>query len=120
MRVHTDDDAADIARSMSARTFTTGGDIVFGSGEFTPHTDRGLELIGHGLSHVLQQRSSSLDVHLRAKEEKAETKTDVLFRIGFFLTNPIFETGAIQIELKELNTSYAPQVNLDEVIMRSE
>ena len=36
VRVHTDDHAAALARAVSARAFTVGSDIFFGSGEYQP------------------------------------------------------------------------------------
>ncbi len=36
VRVHTDDGAAALARSVSARAFTVGSDIFFGPGEYQP------------------------------------------------------------------------------------
>ncbi len=36
VRVHTDSNAGQLARSVNARAFTVGSDIVFGSGEYSP------------------------------------------------------------------------------------
>jgi hypothetical protein len=44
------------ARALGARAFTLGADIHFAPGEYSPRTVRGLELLGHELTHVLQQR----------------------------------------------------------------
>ncbi|MFC5144545.1 eCIS core domain-containing protein [Streptomyces aureoversilis] len=55
VRVHTDPRAADAARTVGARAFTLGHDIVFGAGEYRPHTHTGRRLLAHELAHVLQQ-----------------------------------------------------------------
>jgi hypothetical protein len=58
VRVHTDDGAAALARSVSARAFTVGNDIFFGPGEYQPTTPAGRELLSHELVHVVQQRGA--------------------------------------------------------------
>jgi Domain of unknown function (DUF4157) len=59
VRVHTGDDAAALARSVSARAFTVGSDIFFGSGEYRPGSSGGGELLAHELAHVVQQRGAA-------------------------------------------------------------
>jgi hypothetical protein len=58
VRVHTDDHAAALARAVSARAFTVGSDIYFGSGEYNPGTRDGAQLIAHEAAHVVQQRGA--------------------------------------------------------------
>ena len=58
VRVHVDEHADALARSVSARAFTTGSDIFFARGEYQPRTTGGDELIAHELTHVVQQRGS--------------------------------------------------------------
>jgi len=55
VRVHTGADAADLARSINARAFTVGRDIVFGSNEYAPQCATGQQLLAHELMHVVQQ-----------------------------------------------------------------
>ena len=55
VRVHNDADAAQSAFAMSARAFTVGQDLVFGSGRYAPETSAGRRLLGHELAHVAQQ-----------------------------------------------------------------
>ncbi|WP_158501557.1 DUF4157 domain-containing protein [Vitiosangium sp. GDMCC 1.1324] len=45
------------ARQMGARAFTSGMNIYLAPGEWNPRTERGLQLLGHELAHVVQQRS---------------------------------------------------------------
>ena len=58
VRVHTDEHADTLARSVSARAFTTGADIFFAHGEYRPQTSGGDALLAHELTHVVQQRGS--------------------------------------------------------------
>jgi hypothetical protein len=55
VRLHTDERANVSARSLSARAYTLGADIVFGAGEYQPETTEGRRLIAHELTHVIQQ-----------------------------------------------------------------
>jgi uncharacterized protein DUF4157 len=56
VRVHADESADALARSVSARAFTTGADIFFARGEYRPQTGSGDALLAHELTHVVQQR----------------------------------------------------------------
>ena len=58
VRVHTGDGAAALARAVSARAFTVGNDIFFGSGEYRPGSPSGNELIAHEVAHTIQQRGA--------------------------------------------------------------
>jgi outer membrane protein OmpA-like peptidoglycan-associated protein len=55
VRVHADGEAAQAARSVQARAYTLGRDIVFGSGQYAPSTRSGKHLLAHELTHVVQQ-----------------------------------------------------------------
>jgi len=55
VRLHTDSAAADTARSIRARAFTLGNNVVMGSGEYHPNSQSGRRLLGHELTHVVQQ-----------------------------------------------------------------
>lgn len=58
VRVHTDGTADALARSVSARAFTTGTDLYFARGEYQPSSTEGQRLLAHELSHVVQQRGA--------------------------------------------------------------
>jgi len=55
VRIHRDRHAASLARAVDARAFTLGNDIVFGAGEYRPQSREGKRLLGHELTHVVQQ-----------------------------------------------------------------
>ena len=58
VRIHADDNAARSAESINARAYTVRNDIVFGHGQYSPHTKPGQHLIAHELSHTIQQNTS--------------------------------------------------------------
>ncbi|PHV04045.1 hypothetical protein CSQ96_27760 [Janthinobacterium sp. BJB412] len=45
------------AQSIGAHAFTMGSSIYFAPGQYSPDTARGQQLLGHELTHVLQQRA---------------------------------------------------------------
>jgi hypothetical protein len=68
VRVHTDQLAGALARSVQARAFTTGSDIYFASGEYAPRTPEGQQLLVHELRHVQQQRGAPTTGELRVSD----------------------------------------------------
>lgn len=57
VRVHTGDEASGYVSRMGAEAFTTGPNIFFAPGRYQPETPGGQALIGHELTHVVQQAS---------------------------------------------------------------
>ncbi len=51
--IHTNDEGA---KDMGALAYTQGKDVHFAPGQYSPNTQKGQELIGHELTHVVQQR----------------------------------------------------------------
>lgn len=86
VRIYTDDEAAEEAKSMRARAFTIGSDIVFGEGAWAPSTQAGRRLLAHELVHVVQnERAPSfartpLDVShsMDAAEQEADRVADAV------------------------------------------
>jgi hypothetical protein len=70
VRVHTDQKAAESARSVGSLAYTVGNHLSFDSGRFAPREPAGRHLLSHELAHVVQQGS-----------EKAATATNG-FEIG--------------------------------------
>jgi Domain of unknown function (DUF4157) len=72
VRVHADAHAGQLARSVNARAFTLGSDIVFGQGEYAPETTTGKRLLAHELTHVVQQVGET-SVHRISPQMQEET-----------------------------------------------
>ena len=60
VRVHSDARAAYVARSINARAFTLGRDVVFGTGQYSPGNSSGRKLLAHELTHVVQQNDGAI------------------------------------------------------------
>ncbi|CAN5180692.1 hypothetical protein BH09BAC6_BH09BAC6_30930 [soil metagenome] len=61
VRLHTDSVAAKSAQSINALAYTSGNNIVFNSGQYSPESNSGKRLMAHELTHVVQQQSHSLN-----------------------------------------------------------
>lgn len=59
VRIHNDSQAAEAASHLQAHAFTVGRDIVFGAGQYAPHTTRSQRLLAHELAHVIQQNGKN-------------------------------------------------------------
>ncbi|MCP4256662.1 MAG: DUF4157 domain-containing protein [Planctomycetes bacterium] len=78
VRVHTGADAEESARYVNAKAFTTGRDVAFGRGQYSPETTTGKKLLAHELTHVVQQNKE--DEHsghssIRNSIQRFEIKT---------------------------------------------
>ena len=62
VKVHSDSRAAESAKSISARAYTYGRNVVFGAGEYAPNTSAGRQLLAHELAHVVQQGDANHSV----------------------------------------------------------
>ena len=76
VRIHTDSIAAKSADSINALAYTTGNDIVFNSGQYSPETDSGKKLMAHELTHVLQQTQNGQQI-----QRKPLTKPELIAKI---------------------------------------
>jgi hypothetical protein len=63
VRVHNDSQAAHAARSLNARAFTIGRDMVFGARQYSPGSLAGKKLMAHELTHVVQQNPATGEKH---------------------------------------------------------
>ena len=78
------------AESVGALAFTTGNDIYFAQGQYNPNSIHGQRLIGHELTHVVQQRNGRVknpfgsgvavvnDLGLEAEAERMGLRTAAL------------------------------------------
>ncbi|HWM91541.1 MAG TPA: DUF4157 domain-containing protein [Thermoanaerobaculia bacterium] len=88
VRIHADTTAAESARAVSARAYTVGPHVVFGAGQYQPHTRSGLHLLAHEMAHVVQQggRPPSLQARLEvtqpgdASEREAERAAEAVLQ----------------------------------------
>jgi len=80
VRVHTDSQADELNRQLSARAFTAGHDIFFRQGEYNPDSGGGRKLIAHELTHTIQQGASSRIARWGMFQTSHETVTKDAFK----------------------------------------
>ncbi len=56
VNVHTDDNAAQLARDVQATAFTHGNNIFFSAGSYDTGSSKGQHLLAHELTHVVQHQ----------------------------------------------------------------
>jgi len=78
VRVHADHDAGESALDVAAQAYAAGHQIVFGHGQFSPHSQDGRRLIAHELAHVIQQsrHEGSTPRVLQRKPATSPTRID--------------------------------------------
>ena len=76
VRVHTGARAEEAAESISAKAFTLGNDIAFGSGQYSPSSHEGQNLLAHELTHTVQQGASTVDSFIVQRQPKAPKKAE--------------------------------------------
>ncbi|KQX56809.1 eCIS core domain-containing protein [Paenibacillus sp. Root444D2] len=56
VNIHNNAESSKLNASLGAEAFATGNDVFFREGRYNPDTREGQELLGHELTHVVQQR----------------------------------------------------------------
>ena len=79
VRIHTDSHAAQAAKSLNAKAYTAGSDIVFAEGRYAPGTTDGDRLLAHELTHVVQQAQHGPggEDRLSRSEDESEREADL-------------------------------------------
>lgn len=67
VRVHTNNTAIEMNKSINAKAFTHGTDIYFNQGEYNVESEYGRNLLAHELTHVVQQRSFTTPQKIQAR-----------------------------------------------------
>lgn len=85
--IHTGAEAAESAKSINAKAYTVGNNIVFNQGQYQPDTHEGKKLLAHELAHVVQQQEGvvSRDVDEAGCDDaqlNLEGSTDAVYNKG--------------------------------------
>ena len=119
VRLHTDETADSLSRTINARAFTIGNDIFFKKGVFAPETSAGRETLIHELTHVVQQggKGGGGKLKLGAPDTAQEKEAD---RIGKKHATAVSAapTGAVQRAAEEEELQM--QAEEDELQMQAE
>ena len=77
VRVHTDQTAVKMNQELGAKAFTVGQDVYFNKENYQPETKDGKRLLGHELTHVVQQ--SNLQMQIQRNEDGSFTIQDIVY-----------------------------------------
>ena len=66
VKIHSDGSAEALSNRLGAHAFTTGNDIFFNSGKYSPETLSGKHLLAHELTHTIQQGANSKTIGKQA------------------------------------------------------
>ncbi len=82
VRIHTDSRADFLNQKLNSHAFTTGRDIFFRQGNYTPGTSAGRELLAHELTHVVQQNKDEIQSKLTVGQpgDRYEQEADAAAR----------------------------------------
>lgn len=83
VRIHTGSESHALNEQLNAKAFTTGSDIFFRDGAYSPQSSSGQELIAHELTHVVQQASgvvggSGSTMQVNAPGDRFEQEADAV------------------------------------------
>ena len=111
VRLHTDDNAAEMADSLNAKAFTLGNDIAFAA-----NTPASRNLLGHELAHVVQQRGlgsgavRGKSIQRQSKKEPQKEKKVLVIRIVNSFDSPLGIKGYDQDAQKALSEAVATEL----------
>jgi hypothetical protein len=97
VRIHSDHNAAKSASKTSAHAYTYGSHIVFGAGQYSPASARGVHLLAHELTHVLQQHGTGNQRRPAAvsSDQAMERQAD---ESAFQVVSGITLSGSVSVE----------------------
>jgi hypothetical protein len=98
VRVHTSGESHALNEQLNAKAFTTGSDIFFREGAYSPQSSSGQELIAHELTHVVQQGSGVVGgggntMKVNAPGDRFEQEADAVAKT---VGNPAAATPSVQ------------------------
>ena len=78
VRVHTGRESESLNQEVNATAFTTGRDIFFSEGTYSPGSTEGKKLLAHELTHVVQQESAdgSVPAGISSPQDASEREAD--------------------------------------------
>jgi hypothetical protein len=92
VRVHDDHPSAQSARSMNARAYTLGHDVVFDTGQYAPRANAGRQLLAHELAHVVQQGASPAPGATPVGPISRVARPSIQRRVRFFVCDAADQT----------------------------
>ncbi|HEV7890894.1 MAG TPA: DUF4157 domain-containing protein, partial [Pyrinomonadaceae bacterium] len=113
VRVHTDARAGESAEAVGAHAYTLGRHIAFGAGRYAPETAEGRRLLGHELTHVVQQSGSTAASQSGAHAEREADENGLRLAAGQTgLRASAAPAGLLQLEEKKGEEKKKPSAEI--------
>lgn len=96
VRVHTNSGAVQMNQELGAQAFTHGSDVYFNSGKYNPGSTEGNRLLGHELTHVVQQ-GHSLNRRVQRRRVPANSELSAALPITLSNTSLYAEIGMARV-----------------------
>lgn len=80
VRIHTNSTAVQMNQRLGAQAFTHGNDIYFNTRKYSPRSTEGQKLLGHELTHTVQQGKSPLGIQKEDGESNLDRLNEMLNR----------------------------------------
>lgn len=77
VRIHHNQNSNNFNHSLNSKAFTVGDDIFFSAGSYQPKTPSGRVLLGHELTHVMQQRAGKVTADSLSNNLSINTNADL-------------------------------------------
>ena len=103
VRIHTDQKAISMSRSLNAHAFTYGKDIYFNAGMYNPDTVSGQHLLAHELTHVVQQGFAPV-------KQTGVVVTSASVGIQRFALADLQAFNPLEVNIEELVKRYMPEL----------
>lgn len=118
VRIHHDARAAESARAVNAQAFTTGNNIVFDAGRYSPGTETGKRLLAHELTHVVQQEGSAPFSHGIQRQRKTPDFNEYLEEGAMLLGRAQFGLSAGEKAGQDPQDSYDASAWTEDIKVR--
>ena len=121
VKIHTGSVAAKSAQSINAVAYTTGNNIVFNEGQYSPNTESGQRLMAHELTHVVQQRGTNTSVQKAEEAPKCDMVSTIPSseRYNFIVSTDSFTSAAEEQRLRTKLSTIDMATSIDVLGMAS-
>src|SRR6218665_2159146 len=117
VKVHTDNNAAQMSKEIGAKAFAHGQDIYFNQGQYNPASSEGKHLLAHELTHTVQQNNSlSRQSLIRRATPFAEAKANKDSRT--FYINGAGRFNRIKQMLASVDVLFEGSPTLDNIVKK--
>lgn len=103
VRVHVDNEAAQLSQQLNARAFTQGNDIYFAQNQYSVDSMVGKRLLAHELTHVVQQGNTHTSAPIQRQEKnEGQAQSDARYDFKIPVKKVVSEEEFVIISLMHI------------------